>query len=120
MRKMRKYLTNILIIIISIIIGLAMIEILLRIFIPQNLNISQIDEERVYKNTPNIKSVLKRQEFLTHIKINSQGLRDREYTFEKPANTERIRNGSVGKPGTKARINIIPAAIAIDLGWRVS
>ena len=87
---MRKYLTNILIIFISIIIGLVMIEVLLRIFLPQNLNISQIDEERVYKHEPNIESVLKRQEFLTHVKINSLGLRDREYAFQKPANTERI------------------------------
>ena len=66
------------------------IEILLRIFFPQNLNITRLDAEKIYEHKPGIKSILKRQEFATNVKINSYGLRDKEYELENPNGTIRI------------------------------
>tara|TARA_Y100000310_G_scaffold313699_1_gene362364 strand:- start:718 stop:1791 length:1074 start_codon:yes stop_codon:yes gene_type:complete len=66
------------------------VEIVLRLFFPQNLNITQLDEEKVFEHKPGIKSLLKRQEFRTTVEINSRGLRDKEYELEKPDNTIRI------------------------------
>lgn len=76
----------------SILIALVLLEMFVRVFYPQRLyyNISQWDEYVGFRTIPNIESVQTNKEYTMHIKINSRGLRDREYPFEKPANTIRI------------------------------
>jgi len=86
----KKIALNLLVAAIALLIGLITIELLLRIFYPQNLNITQIDGERIFSHKPGIETLLQRQEFKTHVSISSQGLRDREYSIQKPANTTRI------------------------------
>ena len=88
--KKREFLKNVVLLSITIIAPLIILEILLRIFFPQNLNITRVDTEKIFELKPNIASVLRRQEFITHVKINSQGLRDKEYGLKKPDNTVRI------------------------------
>lgn len=87
---MKKIALNLLVAAIALLIGLVLIELLLRILYPQNLNITQIDGERAFSHKPGIETVLQRSEFKTHVSISSQGLRDREYSIQKPANTTRI------------------------------
>lgn len=89
-KKIKGIFSNILLLFITIIVFLIVIEILLRIFYPQNLNITRLDSEKIFELKPNIESILKRQEFITNVKINSQGLRDREYDLKKPNDTTRI------------------------------
>lgn len=69
---------------------LLIVEIFLRLFYPQNLNITRLDSDKVYEYKPGIESVLRRQEFYTHVEINSEGWRDKVYSIEKPNNTKRI------------------------------
>ena len=89
-KKIKKFLLNILVSVFAIIVALIIVEFLLRIFFHQNLNITRVDAEKIFELKPNIASVLRRQEFITHVKINSQGLRDREYELKKLGNTVRI------------------------------
>lgn len=76
----------------SILIALLLLEMFVRVFYPQRLyyNISQWDEYVGFRTIPNIESVQTNKEYTMHIKINSRGLRDREFPFEKPAKTIRI------------------------------
>lgn len=76
----------------SILIALLITETFIRVFYPQRLyyNISQWDEYVGFRLIPNIESNQKHPEYDMHIKINSRGLRDREYPFEKPSKTIRI------------------------------
>lgn len=76
----------------SLLIALFLSEVVVRIFYPQRLyyNISQWDEYVGFRLIPNIESTQNHPEYVMHIKINSRGLRDREYPFEKPAKTIRI------------------------------
>ena len=74
----------------TVAVMILLIEIFLRIFYPQNLNITRLDADKVYEYKPGIKSILRRQEFYTHVTINSEGWRDEVYSIEKPKNTKRI------------------------------
>ena len=88
--KKIQFLKNGVLLLMTVIAFLVILEILLRIFFPQNLNITRVDSDKIFELKPNIASVLRRQEFKTHVKINSQGLRDKEYELKKPDNTVRI------------------------------
>lgn len=83
-------LKNILLLVAAVIITVIALEILLRLFYPQNLNYTRISQTKIFENKPGISSILRRQEFTTHVRINSRGLRDKEYSLEKPENTIRI------------------------------
>jgi len=65
-------------------------EMFLRIFYPQNLNFTRLSIDKVYEHKPGVRTILQRQEFSTHVTINSEGWRDRVYSIEKPKNTKRI------------------------------
>lgn len=86
------WLTATALIALSILIALLLMEVFIRFFYPQRLyyNISQWDEYVGFRLIPNIESTQKHPEYDMHIKINSRGLRDREYPFQKPAKTIRI------------------------------
>ena len=85
-----KIFLNFFLLLFAIVFSALLIEILLRIFYPQNLNITTLDSERVFKHKEGIDSVLRRNEFSTNVKISSQGLRDREYSVEKIQGTKRV------------------------------
>lgn len=88
--KIKKLAINICIFLVASLIMLFLAEIFLRLFYPQNLNITRLDPDKVFEHKPGIASILKRQEFETHVQISSQGLRDRDYPLEKPLNITRI------------------------------
>jgi hypothetical protein len=89
-KKRKKFFQNILLLIFTIIATWMFIEIMLIFFFPQNLNITQLDADKVFELKPGISSILERQEFTTHVKINSHGFRDNEFEFKKPKDTTRI------------------------------
>lgn len=67
-------------------------EALIRYCCPQKLafNISQWDPHVGFSNIPNIEGYSETQDYQMHVKINSRGLRDREYDYVKPPHTVRI------------------------------
>jgi hypothetical protein len=87
-----KRLIVLLIVIVSLLSSLFLCEVILRFFYPQRLyyNISQWDPYVGFTYIPNIEGYSKTADYEMYVKINSRGLRDREFPFEKPANTLRI------------------------------
>lgn len=77
---------------ISIIVTLLILEILVRILSPQDLrlNVSQWDEYVGFVNIPNIEGVTTTKDYRMKVKINSKGLRDREFDYNKKLDTYRI------------------------------
>jgi len=67
-------------------------EVIIRIFFPQTLcfNVSQWDLYVGFINSPNIEGYSEKIDYKMHVKINSHGLRDREFEYQKPSNTLRI------------------------------
>lgn len=90
--KWRKRLGNIGLLAFSILFAVLLMEMAVRIFYPQKLsfNVSQWDEYVGFTNIPNIEGYSEHPDYKMFVKINSHGLRDREFEYEKPANTIRI------------------------------
>lgn len=90
--KWRKLLTNIALLVFSMVFAVLLMEVVVRIFYPQKLsfNVSQWDEYVGFSNIPNIEGYSQHPDYEMFVKINSHGLRDREFDFKKPANTIRI------------------------------
>jgi lysophospholipase L1-like esterase len=67
-------------------------EFFVRIFYPQRLyyNISQWDPYIGFTLIPNTEAYSKHEDYTMHIKINSRGLRDKEYPYKKDDGTVRI------------------------------
>jgi hypothetical protein len=76
----------------SVAISLVFGEIAVRIVSPQKLflNVTQWDPYIGFVHIPNMEGFSKTQDFTVHIKINSRGLRDREFDLIKPPGTYRI------------------------------
>ena len=89
-KKIRIFFQNLLLVFIVSIISLILVEILLRLFLPQNLNYTMFDGNLMYKHTPNLEFRYSRQEFNHLIKFNPKGLRDYEYNYSKGRNIYRI------------------------------
>ena len=91
-KKIKRNIVNILLLISSLIFSIIFCEIIIRIFFPQNLlfNVSQWDQYVGFTNIPNIEGFFKKEDFKMRIKINSHGLRDREYEYQKRPDTLRI------------------------------
>ena len=90
---MKRELQNVLLLILSITISLFIIEIVVRQidneqFVKNNLYVISDYSTFIYK--PNTHFNLKRPEFITDVKINSKGIRDYEYGYEKKENVRRI------------------------------
>ncbi len=88
--RLKAILQNLLVLLIVVIIMLFLAEIIIRIFFPQNLNYTEFDSTLMFKHIPNFETNYHRQEFSNTIKFNSHGLRDYEYSYEKPKGTFRI------------------------------
>lgn len=91
-KKIQGKIIKISLIIFSLIFSIIFCEIIVRIFFPQKLlfNISQWDQYVGFTNIPNIEGYSETEDFKMHMKINSHGLRDREYEYHKPLNTLRL------------------------------
>jgi len=89
-RKRKELFYNMLLMALIVIIMLIFIEVVIRIFFPQNLNYTGFDETLMYSHIANFETRHFRQEFSQNIKFNSKGLRDYEYSYEKPDNPYRI------------------------------
>lgn len=92
-QKMRlKWFISFLLVAASVAISLIFGEIIVRIVSPQklSLNVTQWDPYVGFVNIPNIEGFSKTQDFIMHVKINSRGLRDREFELSKPSGAFRI------------------------------
>lgn len=87
---MKNIYKNLILLLITLIIIFIIIEISLRILFPRPLNFFDLDEELNRKPLKNFETIYQRSEFTTHIELNSDGLRDREFSLEKDPETYRI------------------------------
>ena len=87
-----KWFISFLLVAASVAISLIFGEIIVRIVSPQklSLNVTQWDPYVGFVNIPNVEGFSKTQDFIMHVKINSLGLRDREFELSKPSGTFRI------------------------------
>jgi hypothetical protein len=91
--KLRELGKGILLTCISLVVCLLFLEIVVRIMEPREVMryfYSEDDPILHHRFKPNATGWYKTNEFNTDYKINSLGLRDKEYSLEKPANTFRI------------------------------
>lgn len=88
--KTRLLLKNIFLLIVVVLVTLAFLEAIARIFFPQNLNYTQFDSILMYRHIPGFEVKYSRQEFSNDIRFNSKGLRDYEYSYDKPKGVYRI------------------------------
>ncbi len=88
--KLKSILLNLLMTLIVIFVMIVILEIIIRIFLPQNLNYTEFDSTLMFRHIPNFETQYHRQEFSNIITFNSKGLRDYEYSYEKPKGTYRI------------------------------
>jgi len=91
-KKIKRKFVNILLLISSLIFSIIVGEIVIRIFFPQKLsfNVSQWDQYVGFTNIPNVEGFSKKEDYKMHVKINSHGLRDREYEYQKRQDTLRM------------------------------
>lgn len=85
-------LQNTILIVVSISIAMLIGEFVVRIYAPQDLrfNVTQWDEYTGFWHIPNIEGYTKHRDYTMLVSINSKGLRNKEYTYDKPENTVRI------------------------------
>src|SRR5262249_13886526 len=74
----------------GVVLGLAVVEVGLRLFLPQPLSLSHRTPSGLTVHIPNRRIRLIRKEFDVVSAFNSLGLRDREFPFGKPPGTFRI------------------------------
>lgn len=89
---MSSFFKNTGIFLVSMMVTLLILEIMVRLFSPQDLrlNFSQWDEYVGFVNIPGIEGTTVHQDFQMAVRINSKGLRDREFDYKKEPNTYRI------------------------------
>lgn len=97
--KKRKYFYNLLLLVVTVIISLLVAESISRVYftsidaVRQTAGIYDVSETRGIKYRPNseVFYVCKCEDgYIWNVTINSKGLRDYEYSYEKPENTYRI------------------------------
>lgn len=91
--KFKKLLVNSLLSIITIFILLLVAEAVVRVVMPNTVKIRmmhQPDENLGYRMVPGYEMTYTTPEFKEYVKLNSRGLRDREYSTENDPNTYRI------------------------------
>ena len=88
----RNLIVNLSLLIAALAVSLLICEFIVRTFYPQRLyyNVSQWDPYVGFTLVPNAEGISIHQDYTMHMKINSKGLRDREFSYVKPPNTIRI------------------------------
>lgn len=86
------FLKNTAIFLVSLLVALLISEAIVRVFAPQDLrlNFSQWDEYVGFVNIPGIEGTTVHSDFRMTVRINSKGLRDREFDYKKEKDTYRI------------------------------
>jgi hypothetical protein len=91
--RTRRFLVNVLVIILAIVVTLGALEIGLRLFKPQKIfavTVNTWDREVGTKHIRGAKGFVINPQYQMDLIINSKGLRDREFPYAKPAGTRRI------------------------------
>jgi lysophospholipase L1-like esterase len=90
--RARGTLLNALVLVLSVIVTLGMLEVIIRIFLPQPLSplLHTSDKVLGIRQIPGVKGRLRSSEFDTRVATNSRGLRDVEHTYSKPPGTRRM------------------------------
>ena len=89
--KLRNGLVNVGLVVGSVVVFLVIAEGYFAVFDPQiQAGSCQYDEILGWEHKPNFDGIRVTKEFETHIKINSKGLRDKNYDYEKPDGVKRI------------------------------
>lgn len=86
------FLKNTGIFLVSMLVTLLILEFLVRMFSPQDLrlNFTQWDDYVGFVHIPSIEGTTVHQDYRMVVRINSKGLRDREFDYKKETNTYRI------------------------------
>jgi len=99
MRKIKPLIQNLLVLFVTLLIIVFFVEVSLRILYPQQTLKSMQESSRKifvkydylpFSLKPNSEDIHITEEFNIHIKINSKGFRNKEFSLEKSANTTRI------------------------------
>lgn len=96
--KLRNGLVNLGLVVLSVVVFFVLLEGYFAVFDPQipgvkyphNPSFYHYDETLGSVCKPNTEGIFASSEFTTHVKINSKGLRDREYNYNKPDGIKRI------------------------------
>ena len=91
--RLRKTLIVIVLVVVSSVVTLLAFEVAVRLLEPQTYfaaTVNTWDRERGTKHMPGAKGFLRCREFAVDLIINSKGLRDREYPYEKAEGVRRI------------------------------
>jgi hypothetical protein len=91
-KKRLAWIINLSLMLVALVMSLLIGELFIRTFYPQKLyySISQWDPYVGFTLIPNIDVFSKHEDYTMHIKVNSKGLRDREFPHQKPRDTVRI------------------------------
>jgi lysophospholipase L1-like esterase len=88
--RMRRVAGNLAVFIASLIFICIVLEVIIRLTAPQPLGLRYYSREGILLHYPGLTLRYARSEFASTVRINSDGLRDREYPSEKPPGTFRI------------------------------
>ncbi|MCW7071387.1 MAG: SGNH/GDSL hydrolase family protein [Methanophagales archaeon] len=91
--RLRNGLLNLGLVVASVVVFFVIAEGYFAVFNPQifdNPSFTQSDETLGWVNKPSVNVTIATQEFQVPVKINSKGLRDREYEYKKPEGINRI------------------------------
>ncbi|MBI5393388.1 hypothetical protein HZA96_05955 [Candidatus Woesearchaeota archaeon] len=90
--RIKELFKNFALLFITIIIFMLLFEVALRLFYPQNLSRTELDEDLLFSNRADLNEIRYNRwnEFNQYISTNSHGLRDYEYPYNKSNNSVRI------------------------------
>ena len=92
--KFRNLAINLALVVLSVLITMVIVEVAVRIAgyksIYAGTQFFDYDSVLGWRLRPNLEGPFERPQFRTYVKINEHGLRDRDYTYEKPVNNKRI------------------------------
>src|SRR5437870_5779105 len=89
-RRAARVLSRIGLVAAGLLAGSAVVEVCLRVFLPQEIGLRWYTREGVMVYVPGLRGTYVRQEFRTPVSIDSDGLRDRNYPAAKADGVYRI------------------------------
>ena len=89
---LKAWVSSVSLVVLSIALALCLGEFLVRIVSPQDIrfSVTQWDEYLGFWHIPDIEGHTKHRDYTMRVKINSKGLRDKEYAYDRPERTIRI------------------------------